>query len=47
LGGQATWDGKDYRGRRISSGVYLVLVNDPASTARAARTAAKIVFLSK
>ena len=24
LGGQATWDGRDYKGRHISSGVYLV-----------------------
>lgn len=24
LGGQAVWDGRDYKGRRISSGVYLV-----------------------
>ena len=28
FGGQAVWDGKDYKGRRISSGVYLVLVSD-------------------
>lgn len=23
-GGQATWDGKDFRGNRVGSGVYLV-----------------------
>ena len=28
LGGQAVWDGKDYKGRKISSGVYLVLVSN-------------------
>lgn len=28
LGGQATWNGTDYTGRRVSSGVYLVLVTD-------------------
>lgn len=28
LGGQATWDGRNYRGQRISSGAYLVLVAD-------------------
>jgi hypothetical protein len=28
LGGQAVWDGRNYKGQKISSGVYLVLVND-------------------
>lgn len=27
LGGQATWDGKDYNGRKVASGVYLVFSN--------------------
>ncbi len=44
LGGQAVWDGKDYKGRRISSGVYLVLVSDDG---RKENLATKIVFLSK
>ena len=44
LGGQAVWDGKDYRGRRISSGVYLVLVSDDG---RKENLATKIVFISK
>ncbi|MGN6292137.1 MAG: type IX secretion system anionic LPS delivery protein PorZ [Chitinophagaceae bacterium] len=44
LGGQAVWDGKDYRGRRISTGVYLVLVSNDGRTEN---TAAKIVFISK
>lgn len=44
LGGQAVWYGKDYRGRRISTGVYLVLVSNDGRTEN---TAAKIVFISK
>ncbi|MET0393925.1 MAG: hypothetical protein ABW019_12325 [Chitinophagaceae bacterium] len=44
LGGQAVWDGRDYRGRRISSGVYLVLISDEE---RAEKAAGKIVFISK
>jgi hypothetical protein len=27
-GGQATWDGKDYTGRRPQSGVYLIFVTN-------------------
>jgi hypothetical protein len=44
LGGQAVWDGSDYKGRKVLSGVYLVLVNNDDKTAKAA---AKIVFLAK
>ena len=44
LGGQVIWDGKDYKGRRISSGVYLVLVSDES---RKENLATKIVFISK
>jgi ligand-binding sensor domain-containing protein len=44
LGGQAVWNGKDYKGRLISSGVYLVLVSDDA---RQEKIATKIVFISK
>jgi hypothetical protein len=44
LGGQAVWNGRDYQGRKISSGVYLVLVSDDGKTEK---TAAKIVFISK
>ncbi|MDX1955944.1 MAG: two-component regulator propeller domain-containing protein [Chitinophagaceae bacterium] len=43
LGGQAVWDGKDYRGRRISTGVYLVLVSD----GKKETFATKIVFISQ
>lgn len=44
LGGQAIWDGKDYKGRKISSGVYLVLVSDDG---RKENMATKIVFINK
>lgn len=44
LGGQAVWDGKDYKGRRISSGVYLVLVSTDSKTEK---TVTKIVFISR
>ena len=44
LGGQAVWDGKDYKGRRISSGVYLVLISDDG---RKENLATKIIFISK
>lgn len=44
LGGQAVWDGRDYKGQRISSGVYLVLVSDDGRTKR---MATKIVFINK
>ncbi len=44
LGGQAVWNGKDYRGRRISTGVYLVVVSDES---RKEKTVSKIVFISK
>lgn len=44
LGGQAVWNGKDYKGRTISTGVYLVLVSDDR---RQEKMATKIVFISK
>ncbi len=44
LGDQAVWDGKDYKGRKISTGVYLVLVSNDERTEK---TAAKIVFINK
>ena len=44
LGGQAVWDGKDYKGRKISSGIYLVLVS---TDDRTQKTVSKIVFISK
>lgn len=44
LGGQAIWNGRDYKGRTISTGVYLVLVSDDT---RQEKIATKIVFISK
>jgi hypothetical protein len=44
LGGQAIWNGKDYNGRSISSGVYLVLVTDDL---RKEKAVGKIVFISR
>jgi hypothetical protein len=44
LGGQAVWDGNDYKGRKISTGIYLVLVS---SDDRSVKTSTKIVFISK
>jgi ligand-binding sensor domain-containing protein len=44
LGGQAVWNGKDYKGRTISTGVYLVLISDDS---RQEKMATKIVFISK
>jgi hypothetical protein len=44
LGGQVVWDGKDYKGRKISTGVYLVLVNNDDKTEKAVT---RIIFISK
>lgn len=44
LGGQAIWNGKDYKGRTISSGIYLVLVSDDNHQQK---LATKIVFVQK
>jgi hypothetical protein len=43
-GGQAIWNGKDYTGKSIASGVYLVLVIDEQKQEKAA---GKIVFISQ
>ncbi len=43
-GGQLTWNGLNYLGRKTSTGVYLVLVSDDA---RKEKVATKIVFISK
>jgi frataxin-like iron-binding protein CyaY len=43
-GGQAVWNGRDYNGRTISSGVYLVLVTDDI---RKEKAVGKIVFISR
>lgn len=43
LGGQAVWDGRNYKGQRVSSGVYLVLAGSEGKE----KLATKIVFISK
>ena len=43
-GGQAVWNGRDYKGRKISTGIYLVLVSDDERTEK---KAGKIVFVLK
>ena len=42
LGGQAVWDGKNLRGNRVGTGVYLVLGNDPSGEQT---FVAKILFI--
>jgi len=44
LGGQAVWNGKNYKGGRIATGVYLVLVSDDS---RKEKLITKIVFIGK
>jgi hypothetical protein len=41
-GGQATWNGRNYKGDKISTGVYLILVTDEGKKERAA---GKIIFI--
>ena len=43
LGGQAIWNGLNYKGEKVASGVYLVLVKDDAGTDR---MVTKIVMVS-
>lgn len=43
LGGQAVWDGRNYLGAKVASGVYLVLVRDDSGQER---MATKIVITS-
>jgi len=44
VGGQAIWNGRDLKGNKVSSGVYLVLVTDAD---KQERVAGKIVFIAK
>ena len=44
LGGQAIWNGEDYKGRKISSGIYLVLVS---TDDKREKMVTKIVFISQ
>jgi hypothetical protein len=44
LGGQAVWDGKNYKGEKIASGVYLVLIKADDGIEK---MVTKIVFIGK
>jgi hypothetical protein len=44
LGGQAVWDGRNYKGQKISTGVYLVLVSNDGRNEKAVT---KIIFINK
>jgi len=44
LGGQAVWNGKNYNGQTISSGVYLVFISDDS---KKEKLATKIIFIKK
>jgi len=44
LGSQATWNGKDYKGRTISTGIYLVFTSDEDHQQK---LVTKIVFVQK
>jgi hypothetical protein len=42
LGGQAVWNGRNYKGEKVSSGAYLVLISDETNRPK---MAAKIFFI--
>jgi hypothetical protein len=42
LGGQAVWNGRNYKGERASSGTYLIFVSDEYNTQQ---VAGKIFFI--
>ena len=46
LGGQFIWDGKDYTGRKASSGVYLVLGTSTKNRENPGTVVAKILFIN-
>ncbi|MEO6760557.1 MAG: hypothetical protein ABIO24_13945, partial [Saprospiraceae bacterium] len=46
LGGQAVWDGRDYLGRRVSSGVYLVFATSVANFENPDAIITKVVILN-
>jgi hypothetical protein len=43
LGGQAIWNGRDYKGRKVASGIYIVIASDDQQQQKAVT---KIVFIS-
>jgi sugar lactone lactonase YvrE len=46
LGGQAVWDGRDYLGRRVASGVYLIFATSSATFEEPDAIVTKIVVLN-
>jgi hypothetical protein len=42
FGGQAVWNGRDYNGNRVATGVYLILVTDETGLEK---TAGKIIIV--
>jgi hypothetical protein len=42
LGGQAIWNGKDYKGKTITTGIYIIIVTDEMKQEKAV---GKIVFI--
>lgn len=46
LGGQAVWDGRDYLGRRVASGVYLVFATSETSFDQPDAIVTKVVVLN-
>ncbi|MCB0523489.1 MAG: hypothetical protein R3A50_15130 [Saprospiraceae bacterium] len=46
LGGQAVWDGRDYLGRRVASGVYLIFATSQATFESPDAIITKIVILN-
>jgi ligand-binding sensor domain-containing protein len=43
LGGQAIWNGRDYKGRKVASGIYIVIASDDQQQQKAVT---RIVFIS-
>jgi ligand-binding sensor domain-containing protein len=43
LGGQAIWNGRDYKGRKVASGIYIVIASDDQQQQKAVT---KIVFIN-
>jgi hypothetical protein len=43
LGGQAIWNGRDYKGRKAASGIYIVIASDDLQQQKAVT---RIVFIS-
>ena len=46
LGGQAIWDGRDFSGRRVSTGVYLVFAANTRNVEAGDAIVTKILFIN-